>query len=87
METTRLIHKDLITDMKQITSNTDRLGFSGMTLYSCHNYTSPIHRDSNDAVRGICCQLLLDAQVDWKEYSFIYAEYGFFIETATNCLW
>lgn len=83
-ETARSTHFKLCQALKQITTDTERLGVTGTSLYYCDNFTSPIHRDK-DAVRGLCAQYELRAEA--KAYSFIYAEYGIYVVSQSNSFW
>ncbi|EDR05371.1 uncharacterized protein LACBIDRAFT_329808 [Laccaria bicolor S238N-H82] len=59
-EIARLFHHPLYQELKEASAAGDRLGTSGATLYSCNNYTSPLHCD-DDATRGLCAQYQLQA--------------------------
>lgn len=86
LETARILHPSLYQDLKNATWNGDQFGISGTTAYSCENYTSPLHGD-NDSARGLCAQFFLQAIKYLKEYAFIYADYGIYFITQSNCLW
>jgi hypothetical protein len=86
LETARLYHPDLYRQLKQQSDALDRLGRAGCNLYSCHNYTAAQHSD-DDAIPSFCTQLELTSYQEWKEYSFVQAEYGLYFETRGNMLW
>lgn len=64
----------------------DKLGVFGATLYTCKNYTSPLHLD-DDISPGICAQYELQANKALDGYAFIYADYGIFFVSQSNSLW
>ncbi|EDR07210.1 uncharacterized protein LACBIDRAFT_298859 [Laccaria bicolor S238N-H82] len=85
-EIARLFHHPLYQELKEASAAGDRLGTSGATLYSCNNYTSPLHCD-DDATRGLCAQYQLQAISKFFEYSFIFADYGLYFVSRTGSLW
>lgn len=85
-ETVRPHHPDVVKDLQKISTAADRLGTSGATQYRCHNYTSPLHKDT-DVARGLCAQYELCADKDLDEYAFVYGDYGIYIVSRSNSLW
>jgi hypothetical protein len=77
----RLIAQDLETNR-----DIERLGKSGITLYSCAEYISPLHSDQDDTDGYCWCE-------EWKadrrtdDYAFVLADYGYYFATTSNCLW
>lgn len=86
LETARLYHPSLFKDFNNAKEDGDKLGISGATTYSCENYTSPLHSD-NDSTPGFCAQFFLQAIKHLKEYALIYADYGIYFVTQSNCFW
>lgn len=80
------MHPNLCNDLKDAADAAEKLGTTGTTLFYCENYTSPLHKD-DDSVRGLCAQYRLNAQKEYREYAFIYAEYGFYVVSQANSLW
>lgn len=85
-ETALSLHSSMCQDLVRITSDTDKLGTMGTSLYLCHDYTSGLHQD-NDAFRGLCAQIDLTADSNLREYGFIYAAYGLYVVPQANSLW
>lgn len=87
-EVARVLDFSAYSTLKEATEAGDKLGVSGATLYSCKNYTSPLHLD-DDISPGICAQFELQANTDpgLCEYAFIYAEYGIYFVSQPNSLW
>jgi hypothetical protein len=85
-EATRILAFDIFKDLKETSSNGDRIGTSAATTYLCNNYTSPIHKDQ-DAATGICVQLELQAKSILHEYSFVHADYRVYFVSRSNSLW
>src|SRR5262245_29483004 len=85
-ETARLYDEDLYKQFMKESEVLDSLGRSGCNLYNCYNYAINIPCD-DDALPGFCVQLDLTAHKPYKEYAFVYAEYGVYFETRSNMLW
>lgn len=85
-ETARSAHFKLWRDLRAATRNAERLGTVGASIYLCENYTTPLHQDK-DSIRGLSAQLQLTADVDLKEFAFIYATYGLYVVSQTSSLW
>jgi hypothetical protein len=85
-ETARSHHSQLCQDLQHETSEAERLGITGTSLYLCDNYTTPLHKDK-DKTRGLCSQYFLHADEELKEYAFIYAKYRIYMLPRSNCLW
>lgn len=84
--TARSVHPEMCKDLKEIASETEKLGITGSNLYLCDNFTSALHQDK-DAVRGLCAQFELTADSELREYAFIYATYGLYVVSQSNSLW
>ena len=85
-EVSRIWDFSVYSALKEATEAGDKLGVLGATLYSCKNYTSPLHLD-DDISPGLCAQFQLQAKKILAEYAFIYAEYGIYVVTQPNSLW
>lgn len=85
-EAARITHFQIFNDIQTLTDKAMRLGITGANIYSCNNYTSPLHCD-NDAGHGLCAQIELQAYTEYDEYSFIYADYGIYMQAQSNSLW
>ncbi|KAJ3831501.1 hypothetical protein F5878DRAFT_73322 [Lentinula raphanica] len=86
LEAAKVVHPELASQMKKITRECDRVGMTGANIYNCVGYMAPIHQD-RDASRGLCVQALLEADTEYREFSFCNIEYQYYIVTSTNCLW
>jgi hypothetical protein len=84
-EGTRLYLQRIVTEMEK-DRFTERLGRSGVTLYSCSEYISPLHKD-DDEHDGYCWCEKWDANRDTDDYGFVLASYGYYFATESNCLW
>lgn len=85
-ETARSLHMPMCQELIRITTDADKLGTMGTSLYLCDGYTSALHQDK-DAVRGLCAQIELQADSSLREYGFIYAAYGLYVVPQENSLW
>ena len=85
-ETARFHHPQLCQDLQHQTSEAERLGITGTSLYLCDNFTSPLHKDK-DKIRGLCSQYCLHADENLKEYGFIYGSYCIYMVSRSNSLW
>ena len=85
-EVARVLDFSVYSALKEATEAGDKLGVFGTTLYSCKNYTSPLHLD-DDISPGLCAQFELQAKKFLAEYAFIYADYGIYVVTQPNSLW
>jgi hypothetical protein len=84
-EGTRLYLQKIVTEMEK-DRFTERLGRSGVTLYSCSEYISPLHKD-DDEHDGYCWCEKWNANRDTDDYGFVLASYGYYFATESNCLW
>ena len=84
-EGTRLYLKHIVESLEEDRS-TERLGRSGITLYSCSGYVSPLHCDK-DCTDGYCWCEQWDANRGTDDFAFVLAEYGYYFCTESNCLW
>jgi hypothetical protein len=84
-EATRLYLPRVVAEMEDDRS-TERLGRSGITLYSCWNYVSPLHSDI-DEEDGYCWCEEWRANRKTDDYAFVLASYGYYFATESNCLW
>lgn len=85
-KTAQALHTSMCQELVKITTDADKLGTMGTSLYLCDGYTSALHQD-NDAVRGLCAQIELTADTNLREYGFIYATYGLYVVPQANSLW
>ncbi|KAJ3964130.1 hypothetical protein EV361DRAFT_967454, partial [Lentinula raphanica] len=79
-------HYMLAKDLAKVCDECDQMGMTGANIFNCTGYMAPLHTDK-DAVRGLCSQVLLQADSKYDEYSFCNVEYQYYIKTTTNCLW
>ena len=86
MECCRRVHPDLYWELKKASILPDRLGLYELTEYFCENYQSPLHQDV-DGTKSLCCQYHLNADQDLDEFAFIYAEYGYYMQSRENSFW
>jgi hypothetical protein len=84
-DATRLYLKQVAKDLNKIRA-TQRLGRSGVTLYSASGYVSPLHCDK-DETDGYCwCEKWL-ADRDTDDFAFVLGDFGIYFATESNCLW
>ncbi|KAL0567995.1 hypothetical protein V5O48_013997 [Marasmius crinis-equi] len=82
-----LFHPELVDALDKAGEACDRVGLSGVSLFTCTNYSAPLHTD-DDAARGLCCQLVKDIESnEYEEYGFCNLQYGYYISTRSNMVW
>ncbi|KAF8074610.1 hypothetical protein FPV67DRAFT_1408693, partial [Lyophyllum atratum] len=87
-EVARSVHPGISRRLRKHNDVVELLGTTGTTLYSCSNYTAPIHHDRDEeGLHGLCAQFYLQADERLQEYSFIYGEYRIFFVARGNSLW
>lgn len=64
----------------------NRLGSTGMNLYYCTNYMSPIHADRDALRHSLCCQLEKKGCLN-DELNFCYIRWGILLHTQRNTVW
>ncbi|KAK7021770.1 hypothetical protein VNI00_017281 [Paramarasmius palmivorus] len=85
-EVTKLLHPDMLDELKRKGEPCERVGEYGINLFTCEGYTAPLH-DDDDVCRSICSQIRWDAKPEYSEFSFCQLEYGYYIRTRANMLW
>ncbi|KAJ7715597.1 hypothetical protein DFH07DRAFT_785584 [Mycena maculata] len=63
----------------------NKMGRMGMNSFYCWEYGVPLHFDK-DTTWSLCSQLWKDTPFPNEEYNFVYAEWGYYIVTAENCI-
>ncbi|KAL0565510.1 hypothetical protein V5O48_016514 [Marasmius crinis-equi] len=87
LEVGGLINPQAVQDLKDAGELCESGGLSGVNLYTCDDYTAPLHTD-NDAVRGLCGQFVKNVlHPEYEEYGFCNLRYGYYISTRKNMLW
>jgi len=71
-------------DLKDDSQDCNSLGLLGVTAYYCWNYTAPLHRDSD---RGWSVSVQIEKIANHDEFNFAYVDWGYYLETSTNCVW
>ncbi|KAL0069950.1 hypothetical protein AAF712_002845 [Marasmius tenuissimus] len=87
MSIAKLYHPELVKDLTAAGESCGMKGIGGINVFSCVNYTAPLHSDQ-DVVPSLSCQLeKYGVEEKWGEYGFCQAEYGYAFATRENTLW
>jgi hypothetical protein len=86
LETARSVDSKLVSKLKDVSKECNRLGIAGANMYRCQNYQSPVHNET-DASRGLCAQLWHKGKEEWLEWGFYNLHLGYLIKTRSNTLW
>ncbi|KAL0573790.1 hypothetical protein V5O48_008156 [Marasmius crinis-equi] len=87
MDIAKLYHPEAVLKLQEAGEACESAGLSGVNLYTCDDYTAPLHTDK-DAVRGLCSQIINNVRdKEYEEYGFVNLRWGYYISTCANMLW
>ncbi|KAF9058881.1 hypothetical protein BDP27DRAFT_1453650 [Rhodocollybia butyracea] len=86
LESARSVDSTLVSKLKEVSKECNRLGISGANIYRCQNYQAPVHNEI-DASQGLCAQLWHKGKDEWLEWGFFNLQLGYLIKTQSNTLW
>ena len=87
-----ILHEATSLYLKHVAKNIDydrapqRIGRSGVTLYSASGYDSPLHFDKDDT-DGYCWSEVWHADRGTDDFAFVLGAFGIYFATESNCLW
>jgi hypothetical protein len=64
----------------------EKLGRSGITLYSATGYVSPFHSDSDEG-DGHCWCEQWEGNHQTDNFAFVLGAFGIYFATESNCFW
>lgn len=85
-EVARYLDPDLFRDLEKMTTDSEKLGRLGGTLFTAHGYIALQHLERSDLYRSFCSQLAWRAERKWDEFGFVYPQMGYYIATEANML-